>query len=169
MTVRSAAAASGGLTTPAAARLGTGTMWTKPTSPSAARPSNRQSRQEHGAMEWGRLPLERRGGMQLMHHVWDAAVAVDPAVFDLDEVRRFPICKPEPLAELFKNAGLSSVETRAIDVPTIVTDFDDHWSPFLGGQAPAPGQCGALSQPDRCQKVVPRPASGRCAATGSPP
>jgi SAM-dependent methyltransferase len=89
------------------------------------------------------------GEMQMMRRFWDAAVALNPAALDKDEGRRFPICKPEPLAALFKSAGLGNVEVRAIDVPTIFKDFDDYWTPFLGGQAPAPGYCMSLSEDDR--------------------
>ena len=41
------------------------------------------------------------------------------------------------------------VEVRAIDVPTVFRDFDDYWSPFLGGQAPAPGYAMSLSEERR--------------------
>lgn len=85
------------------------------------------------------------GQMQLMRHFWDAAVALDPAACDLDEGRRFPLCQPERLNELFRAAGLRQVETRAIDVPTVFRDFDDYWTPFLGGQGPAPGYAMSLS------------------------
>jgi len=37
--------------------------------------------------------------------------------------------------ELFEKAGLREVRVLAIDVPTVFKDFDDYWSPFLGGQA----------------------------------
>jgi len=30
------------------------------------------------------------------------------------------------------------VDVRAIDAPTSFRDFDDFWTPFLSGQAPAP-------------------------------
>ena len=86
------------------------------------------------------------GRMELMRHFWDAAVALDPAARDLDEGRRFPLCRPEPLAALFRAAGLQGIETRAIDVPTGFRDFDDYWTPFLGGQAPAPGYAMSLSE-----------------------
>jgi hypothetical protein len=78
------------------------------------------------------------GKMELMRYFWDAAVALEPTAYDLDEHPRVPICRPEPLAELFAGAGLRDVETRSIDVPTVFRDFDDYWSPFLGGQGPAP-------------------------------
>jgi len=84
------------------------------------------------------------GQMQLMRHFWDAAVALDPSAQELDEGRRFPLCRPEPLRRLFADIGLETVEVRAIDVPTEFQDFDDYWSPFLGGQGPAPSYAMSL-------------------------
>jgi SAM-dependent methyltransferase len=89
------------------------------------------------------------GDMQLMRRFWDAAVALDPAAAALDEGRRFPVALPEPLGRLFTDAGVVDVETRAIDVPTVFSDFDDYWTPFLGGQGPAPGYCVALPEESR--------------------
>jgi SAM-dependent methyltransferase len=89
------------------------------------------------------------GRMELMRHFWDAAEALDPAARGLDEGRRFPLCRPEPLAALFGGAALADVETRAIDVPTVFRDFDDYWAPFLGGQGPAPGYAMSLDEPRR--------------------
>jgi hypothetical protein len=48
-------------------------------------------------------------------------------------------------------AGLSDVEVVAIDVPTHFPDFDDYWSPSLGGQAPAPGYAMSLSEEGRSE------------------
>jgi hypothetical protein len=87
--------------------------------------------------------------MELMRRVWAAAVALDVAAGELDEARRFPICRPEPLARLFSEAGLEEVQVRAIDVPTVFSDFDDYWKPFLGGQGPAPGYAMSLSEAKR--------------------
>jgi SAM-dependent methyltransferase len=89
------------------------------------------------------------GEMQLMRHFWNAAVALDPAAQSLDEKARSPICKPEPLANLFTSAGLHGVEVRAIDVPTHFRDFDDYWTPFLGGQGPAPSYAMSLTEERR--------------------
>lgn len=89
------------------------------------------------------------GEMQLMRYFWDAAVSLDSTALELDEGRRFPICQPAPLAELFTRAGLNDVEVRPIDVPTRFRDFDDYWTPFLGGQAPAPGYAMSLSEERR--------------------
>ena len=88
-------------------------------------------------------------GMQLIRYFWDAAAALDPAAAELDEGRRFLICRPEPLAALFGAAGLVEVETTGLQVPTVFGDFDDYWGPFLGGQGPAPGYCAGLPAPAR--------------------
>jgi SAM-dependent methyltransferase len=88
-------------------------------------------------------------GMQLMRHFWDAAGEMDPRARELDEGRRFPLCNPEPLTNLFRRTGLEKVEVRAIDVPTVFRDFEDYWSPFLGGQGPAPGYAMSLSHERR--------------------
>ena len=87
--------------------------------------------------------------MELMRHFWDAAVALDRDALALDEGRRFPICQPDALVELLTGAGLTDVQARAIDVPTRFRDFDDYWSPFLGGQGPAPGYVMALDEQRR--------------------
>ncbi|MCA1694711.1 MAG: class I SAM-dependent methyltransferase, partial [Actinobacteria bacterium] len=91
------------------------------------------------------------GGMQVIRHFWEAAVMLDPSALELDEGRRFPLCKPEPLRKLFQDAELKRVETRAIDVPAVFRDFDDYWSPFLGGQGPAPGYAMSLDEGDRAE------------------
>jgi SAM-dependent methyltransferase len=82
--------------------------------------------------------------MQLIRLFWDAAVALDPGARELDEGPRFPICRPDALAELFRTAGLSDVEAFEVEVPTVFADFDDYWSPFLGGQGPAPNYAAGL-------------------------
>lgn len=89
------------------------------------------------------------GQMQLMRYFWDAAVALDPAAYALDEGVRFPLCQPDPLRQLFQAARLEQVEVRSIDIPTIFRNFDDYWSPFLGGQGPAPGYAMSLSEEQR--------------------
>jgi ubiquinone/menaquinone biosynthesis C-methylase UbiE len=83
--------------------------------------------------------------MQMIRHFFDAAVALDPNAVELDEGRRFPICQPDALSQLFESAGLHNVEVRPIEVATVFRDFDDYWSPFLGGQGPAPSYAMSLS------------------------
>lgn len=84
--------------------------------------------------------------MQLMTYFWNAARLLDPGARELDEGRRFQMWKPELLTDLFHIAGLEDVETLAIDVPTVFRDFEDYWTPFLGGQGPAPAYAVSLSE-----------------------
>ncbi len=87
--------------------------------------------------------------MQLLRFFWDAAVGLDPSAERFDEGLRFPICRPDRLEALFRRAGLEDVESRAIDVATAFGSFDDYWSPFLGGQGPAPAYALTLSEEHR--------------------
>lgn len=87
--------------------------------------------------------------MELMRCFWDSATRLDPEAGKLDEGIRFPICRPEPLRELIEGCGLADVEARALDVPTVFKNFDDYWTPFLGGQGPAPTYAMSLSAENR--------------------
>jgi SAM-dependent methyltransferase len=89
------------------------------------------------------------GGMEAIRRFWDAATELHPSAAELDEARRFPLCEPAALASLWSSAGLHSVESRAIEIPTRFTSFDDYWTPFLGGQGPAPTYVKQLSDADR--------------------
>ncbi len=88
-------------------------------------------------------------GMQLIQRFWAAAADLDPAAAELDEAHRFPLCRPGGLDEVFAAAGLTGIESRAIEVSTVFADFDDYWRPFLGGTAPGPAYCATLSDGDR--------------------
>lgn len=79
------------------------------------------------------------GRMDLIRRFWDAALALDPAAAAEDEGVRFPLCAPGLLAAAFTGAGLTEVETRAIDVATPFASFEELWAPFLSGVGPAPG------------------------------
>jgi SAM-dependent methyltransferase len=87
-------------------------------------------------------------GMQLMRIFWDTAIALDPSARELDEGRRFPLCRADAFQELFRSAGFPDVLVRPIVVPTVFEDFEDLWSPFLRGQGPAPGYVMGLA-PER--------------------
>jgi SAM-dependent methyltransferase len=89
------------------------------------------------------------GKMGLMRFFWDAAVELDPGVARMDEGVRFPLCSPLALTDLFTAAGLNDVAVTPIDILTRFQDFDDYWSPFLGGQGPAPAYAMSLVDADR--------------------
>jgi SAM-dependent methyltransferase len=89
------------------------------------------------------------GEMQLVRRFWDAATQRHPAVRSLDEGVRFGFCRPEPLRAVFTRAGLDGVEVDSVVVPTVFAGFDDYWTPFLGGQGPAPSYLLSLDEPER--------------------
>lgn len=89
------------------------------------------------------------GKMQFMRHFWNAAATLDAAARDLDEGIRFPICHPNSLMQVFREAELTNIETHPIDIDTDFKDFDDYWNPFLGGQGPAPGYLMSLNDEQR--------------------
>lgn len=91
-------------------------------------------------------------GMELIRRFWDAAAELDPAkVAELDEGRRFTLCRPEPLGRLWTEAGFSGVTVGEVKIPTVFTGFDDYWQPFLGAQGPAPAYLATLPEPRRDQ------------------
>ena len=83
----------------------------------------------------------RRLRLGLRRHGTDALLLgrrgrARPGGAEQDEGRRFPLCRPDPLRALFRRGP--GVQSTAIDMPTVFRDFDDYWTPFLGGQGPAP-------------------------------
>lgn len=88
-------------------------------------------------------------GMAMMRYFWDAATSLDPSAADLDEGRRFPLCRHEALQRLWEDAGMEEVTVRSVEVPTVFADFDDYWRPFLGGQGPAPAYAVSLTDDRR--------------------
>ncbi|MBE0549108.1 MAG: methyltransferase domain-containing protein [Rubrivivax sp.] len=104
--------------------------------------------------------------MELMRYFWDSAVELSADAARLDEGSRFPLCNQEALTSAFRNAGLHAVETAAIDITTAFADFNDYWTPFLGGQGPAPAYAMALSEDarsrlrDHIQHRLPRESDG---------
>jgi SAM-dependent methyltransferase len=106
------------------------------------------------------------GGMEFLNRFWAVAIELDPAVAELEEVRRFQLNRPEPMRELWEGAGLSDVSITGLETPTVFRDFDDYWRPFLGGQGPAPGYAMAQSEERRAairdllEERLPRNADG---------
>lgn len=86
--------------------------------------------------------------MEMMARFWDAAVSVDPADVP-DEAVRFSGWTDDGLAERFDRAGFADIGTSSIEIPTVFADFDDLWSPFLGGQGAAPSYLATLDDERR--------------------
>jgi SAM-dependent methyltransferase len=104
--------------------------------------------------------------MQMLRYFWDAAAALDPAAIDLDEGRRFSVCQPGALEAVLNSAGLHNVVGSGIEIPTTFRDFDDYWSPFQGGQGPAPSYVLSLEENrretlrERLSMLLPTKADG---------
>jgi SAM-dependent methyltransferase len=118
------------------------------------RPSEMVSEMRRTVREGGTVAAyvwDYAGKMQLLRHFWDVVVSLDPAALELDEGRRFPICEPLLLHNLFQKCDLSNVEAIPIDIETQFRDFDDYWTPFLGGQGPAPSYAMSLPEAARAR------------------
>jgi SAM-dependent methyltransferase len=99
------------------------------------------------------------GEMQPLRHFWDAILDAVPSAAELDEVRRFSLCRPQPLRALFADAGLQCLEVHAIDSRATFRDFDDYWSRFLAGQGAAPSYL--MSLPEERRLTVEKFLRGR--------
>lgn len=86
------------------------------------------------------------GHMQIMRYFFDAATELDTRAQDFDDGVQAPVCRPAPLAHLFEGAGLKDVQVQALDIPAAFKDFDDYWTPFLGGTGSAPKYCTSLAR-----------------------
>jgi SAM-dependent methyltransferase len=98
-----------------------------------------------GAYVW-----DYSGEMQLVRYFWEAVAATDPDAATHDPRSHYHICQPEPLAALFRSAGLGDVEVTAIDLPLRFGDFDDYWLPHtLTGPATPQRYVGTLDDQRR--------------------
>jgi SAM-dependent methyltransferase len=110
-------------------------------------------------------------GMEFLRCFWDAASAVDSSARELDEGHRFPLCRPDALAALFRRGGLRYVHCEPIEIRTVFASFDDYWRPFLGGTGPAPSYVASLDADHRAmlarklEESLPREPRGTIALT----
>ena len=89
------------------------------------------------------------GHMQIMRNFFDTAILFDERSADFDDGKNAPICRPTPLINAFGSADLVDVSIKALDIPTAFKNFDDYWSPILGGVGSAPKYCVSLDEPIR--------------------
>ena len=109
------------------------------------------------------------GRMEFLRYFWDSAAAIDSNACELDEGRRFPICRPDALEALFRDGGLHRVACQSIEITTRFSDFADFWTPLLGGTGPAPSFVASLGTRQRdalaksLERSLPRePDGGIC-------
>jgi SAM-dependent methyltransferase len=107
--------------------------------------------------------------MEFLRCFWDSAREVDPGATELDEGRRFPLCRPDALESLFRRGGLVDVICDPIEIPTRFSSFADFWNPFLGGTGPAPSYVAGLDSrrrdalAARLERSLPRQPDGAIA------
>lgn len=105
-------------------------------------------------------------GARFLREFWDAAAFVDPEALASDQARRFPLCNPQSLQNLFERAGLAQVEVRALNITTRFTSFDDYWEPLTTGQGSAPNYLATRDQAtqhairERLRDSLPTDAAG---------
>ena len=90
-------------------------------------------------------------GMQFLRIFWETAAELDSRAAELDEGKRFPLCRRDALVELLEGEQLESVAATALEIDTPFPDFDSYWAPFLGGTGPAPAYVSSLSAPARAE------------------
>jgi SAM-dependent methyltransferase len=109
------------------------------------------------------------GRMDFLRYFWEAALGMDPKARELDEGKRFPVCQPEALDELFRQSGLRSVCCDPIEITTEFAHFNEYWKPFLGGTGPAPSYVASLEDErlialaSKLDRILPRQLNGTIA------
>jgi SAM-dependent methyltransferase len=86
-------------------------------------------------------------GMEMLHHFWEAAVALDPQA--PSEARTLRFGRPGEIVELFEAAGLVDIVESELRVSSTYEDFDELWSSLLEGIGPAGAFAVSLPEPDR--------------------
>jgi hypothetical protein len=87
--------------------------------------------------------------MTLLRRFWDSARVVDPEGAEARDEARFRYCRPDELAQLWGEAGLSEISTGELDVSADYEDFDGLWAPLELGVGPAGAYAAALEPPQR--------------------
>lgn len=110
------------------------------------------------------------GTMEFLQIFWQVAGDLDARAATLREGRTFgALTNPDALETLWRGTGLADVESASIDLVLRFRDFDDYWSPFLGGQGPAPAYVASLESPqvetlrDTLRNALPIAADGSIA------
>src|SRR5436309_3474266 len=101
---------------------------------------------------------DQAGGQGPLSRFWIAAHELDPEVEDESKLAG---ARQGHLGELFREAGLSRVEEKALSVGVSHASFDDWWEPFTFGVGPAGAYVSALDPEaqdrlrERCREVSP--------------
>lgn len=95
-----------------------------------------------------------RGGLVYQRLLWDTAAGIDPAAAATrDKIFANPLAKPDGMRDLWQAAGLRHVERHSVTVRMDFADWDDYWTPLLGGQGPVGSYVAGL-EPALCDRVA---------------
>ncbi|HEV7640598.1 MAG TPA: class I SAM-dependent methyltransferase [Gaiellaceae bacterium] len=101
---------------------------------------------------------DHAGGRTPLGVFWQAALELDPAVQNESHLAG---ARAGHLAELFAEAGLSSVQETTVTASSQFATFDAWWEPLTFGVGPAGAHVQTLTEPardalrERCREVLP--------------
>ena len=85
-------------------------------------------------------------GMAMLRHFWDAAVDLDPGCRRARRRHSIPVVPPRCAARAVDRRRPGRDHHRCDHGRDDFADFDDYWSPFLGGQGPAAAYVKSLTE-----------------------
>ena len=88
-------------------------------------------------------------GMEMLSVFWRAAREHDPGASETDHSGRFAAWTAALLPTLWRQVGMTEVQSRALEVRCAFASAEDLWEPFLGGTGPAPAYVAGLGEADR--------------------
>jgi len=91
-----------------------------------------------------------RGGLVFQRLLWDTAAGVDAAAGAArDRLFSHPLTLPDGLLELFRRNGLAAANRASLTIRMEYANFNDYWTPLLGGQGPFGGFVSSLATEQR--------------------
>ncbi len=88
-----------------------------------------------------------RGGLVYQRLLWDTAAMLDETAAELrDKIFANPLALPEGMPDLLARGGLADIVRDSVTIRMDFADFDDYWSPLLGGQGPVGGYVAGLPE-----------------------
>lgn len=94
------------------------------------------------------------GGMPHQRMFWDTAAMLDPAAAELrGKTFSRPMTRQDDLYGLFERVGLRDVAESTVTIPMDFADFNDFWSPIVGGEGTL-GQYVLSLDPDATKRLA---------------
>jgi SAM-dependent methyltransferase len=83
---------------------------------------------------------------------WDTAAAIDPNANDR-RARNYtrPMTRPGELGDAWRHAGFADVAQTSLVIRMEFAQFDDYWSPYVGGDGPGADYVRTLDEAQRAR------------------